>query len=169
VTISPRQLLELVNHELESLKHARVVNHVRSLLVHPTNMIRAWDYGAPDEAYPCWSVLEHPRSNTGIAYCEQGFGPSHPWGLVFLAGSEHMSIGMDTGWFPRFLDAYFESKAATELPIWRVYQHTHEDYPGHPLTSEGDWDSTWEQVLRLREQNPGNRYHCDQSLYGSEA
>jgi hypothetical protein len=170
VTVTlPQKLLELIERELDSLNDSRVVKHVRGLLVQPTSVIRAWDYGAPDEAYPCWSVLEHPKSNTGIAYCEQGFGPRDPWGLVFLAGSEHMSIGMDSGWFPRFLDAYFQSKAAAELPIWRVYQSTHEDYPGHPLTPEADWDSTWEQVLRLRERNPSSHYHCDQGLYRSEA
>jgi hypothetical protein len=158
----------MVNRELESLTDSRVVNHVRSLLVQPRSIVRAWDYGAPDEAYACWSVLEHPKSNSGIAYCEQGFGPANPWGLVFLTGKEQMSIGMDSGWFSRFLDAYFESSASAELPIWRVYRHTHEDYPGHPLTAEADWDSTWAKVLRLRERNPNERYHCDQSVYRSE-
>lgn len=169
MTIAPGQLLELVNRELDLLKDTRVVNHVRTLLVQPISIVRAWDYGASDEAYPCWSVLEHPKSNTGIAYCEQGFGPASPWGLVFLTGTEHMSIGMDSGWYACFLDAYFESQASAELPIWRVYQHTNEDYPGVPLTAEADCDSTWEEVLRLRERNPDKRYHCNQSLYRSEA
>lgn len=35
--------------------------------VEPTVVVREWDYGAEGEAYPCWAVLDHVRSNTGIA------------------------------------------------------------------------------------------------------
>src|SRR3546814_4621244 len=47
-----------------------------------------------------------------IVYCESGFGPERPWGLVHLGG-QHMSMGDDSGWFPIFLDAYFGSFAPT--------------------------------------------------------
>jgi len=53
-------------------------------------------------------VLKHQHSDTGIAYCEQGFGPSDPWGLVFLSG-DHMGIGMDSGWFSTLESAMRES------------------------------------------------------------
>ena len=49
-------------------------------------------------------------ANTGIAYCPEGFGPRDPWGLVFLSG-EHMSMGMDSGWFTSLEDAFRESSA----------------------------------------------------------
>jgi len=169
VTITAHRLLELVDAELAELNDARVVAHVRELLVPPVPVVRGWDYGAEDETYPCWSVLEHRTSNTGIAYCESGFGPRDPWGLVFLSGTQHMSMGMDSGWFPRFLDAYFESQAATELAIWRVFQGRLDEFPGQPLTVEGTWASTWAEVERLRVLHPGNRYHCSQSLYRGEA
>jgi hypothetical protein len=81
--------------------------------------MRPWDYGRPGEAFPCWLVPEHQASNTGIAYCEQGFGPRCPWGLLFLEGTEHMSMGMDSAWFEYFLEACFEFKASSEVPIWR--------------------------------------------------
>jgi hypothetical protein len=55
-------------------------------------------------------VLEHPPSNTGIAYSPQGFGPSDPWGLVSLSG-DHMGIGMDSGWFPTLESAMRDSMA----------------------------------------------------------
>lgn len=64
----------------------------------PLAVERDWDYGRDDERFTCWTVLEHSPSNTGIAYCQQGFGPSCPWGLVSLSG-QHMGIGMDCGWF----------------------------------------------------------------------
>ena len=169
MTITATHLLEIVEAELVVLSDARVVDHVRALLVPPSPITRGWDYGAADEAYPCWSVLEHKTSNTGIAYCENGFGPRNPWGLVFLGGTEHMSMGMDSGWFPRFLDAYFDSSAASDLPVWRVFQQLENEYPGKPLSAEKSWDSTWAEVERLRVLNPNNRYHCGQSIYRGEA
>ncbi len=169
MTIATNRLLELVEAELVELNNARIETHVRGLLISPHAVVRGWDYGAKDEAYPCWSVLEHKVSNTGISYCEQGFGPETPWGLVFLAGTEHMSMGMDCGWFQCFLDAYFESQAVTELPIWRVFQSPPGEFPGKPLTVEGSWGSTWVEVERLRALHPDNSYDCRQSVYHRKA
>ena len=76
----------------------------------PYPVERDWDYGNSGERFVCWTVLEHPDSNTGIAYCAQGFGPKHPWGLVFLSGP-YMSIGMDSGWYASLEDAMRESMA----------------------------------------------------------
>jgi len=59
------------------------------------------------------TVIEHRESNTGIAFCNQGFGPAYPWGLVFLSG-EHMSIGMDSGWFISLEQAMRDSMAWDE-------------------------------------------------------
>jgi hypothetical protein len=87
-----------------------VLPHIRKLLVEPYSVEREWDYGTSSQTYICWTVLEHRKSNTGIAYCEYGFGPENPWGLVFLSGS-HMGIGMDAGWFPRLEIAFKESMA----------------------------------------------------------
>ncbi len=165
MNISATRLLELVETELAELGDTQIATHVRALLVRPFPVIRNWDYGADKEAYPCWSVLAHEASNTGIAYCESGFGPRNPWGLVTLTGTENMSIGMDSGWFPRFLVAYFESHAASELPIWRVFQQLDDNFPGQPLTMEGTWESTWLEVMRLRSTDTTHRYHCDQSIY----
>ncbi len=169
MTISASRLLEFVEAELIELGDDRIAAHVHELLVTPSPVLRGWDYGALDEAYPCWSVLEHKASNTGIAYCESGFGPGCPWGLVLLRGTEHMSMGMDSGWFPHFLDAYFDSKAVCELPIWRVYQQNDDDFLGQPLSDEGEWETAWATVERLRAQNPTIRYHCSQSIYRSDA
>ena len=112
-------LKALINGELEHLSDARVREHIRGLLVEPEVVLRHWDYGQAGEQYPCWAVLNHPASNTGIAYCESGFGPRNPCGLVGLGDR---SIGMDSGWFPTFLEAYFDSFAATDLSIWRVFK-----------------------------------------------
>jgi hypothetical protein len=160
---------ELLERELAILGDRRVADHIRGLLVTPYVQIRAWDYGQRGDAYPCWIVLEHSASNTGIAYCEGGFGPTFPWGLLFLKGREHMSMGMDSGWFERFLKTYFESPASTDLPIWRVFENHGADFPGKPISTERSWDDTWAEVKRLRSANTGLRYDCWQSIYDRDA
>jgi hypothetical protein len=132
--VSPATVSALIEDELAKLGDRRVVEHIRGLLIPPQLQTRSWDYGAPGDTYPCWLVLAHRASNTGMAYSEFGFGPEMPWGLLFL--DEHTSMGMDSGWFAHFLDAYFDSMASSELPIWRVFQHQGGDFPGTPITGE---------------------------------
>src|SRR5262249_36981810 len=102
----------LVERELALLADARVLAPIRRLLVEPYAVLRGWDYGGPDDEYPCWTVLEDHDSNTSIAYCESGFGPRAPWGLVGLSSEPiNMRIGPDSGWYSSLLDAFFESFA----------------------------------------------------------
>lgn len=159
----------LLDTELGALGDACVVGHIRSLLVTPRVEMRAWDYGKPGQQFPCWIVLEHAASNTSIAYSEHGFGPSFPWGLLLLADKKPMSMGMDSGWFDYFLEAFFESHAASELPIWRVFRSKADEYPGEAITPEGSWDGTWAEVTRLRSRKDRFGYHCSQSIYARDA
>jgi len=166
--VDPGTLRRFIDRELECVSDVRVLAHIRGLLVWPKIVMRDWDYGEPGEQYPCWSVFEHQSSNTGIAYCEQGFGPRCPWGLVWLGDEKHpsMSIGMDSGWYSKFLDAYFESCAASDLPIWRVFR-TDKSGVCEALTDEGGWEATWEEVYARRGADPACRYDCDHSVtYG---
>ena len=161
-------LKRLIDSELEHLLDARVKAHIQGLLVEPIVVLRNWDYGKPGEQYPCWAILNDNNSNTGIVYCESGFGPRAPWGLVRLGDSEdtHMSMGDDSGWYPTFLDAYFESFAATELSIWRVFR-TGSSGTREPVTDENSWESTWERVKKYRTADPASRYDCSHSItYG---
>lgn len=105
-----KSISELVEREIMNMTDPRIAQRIRELLVSPYPVERTWDYGTPGEQFTCWTLLEHPPSNTGIAFCSQGFGPSNPWGLVFLSGP-HMSIGMDSGWFGSLEDAMRESMA----------------------------------------------------------
>lgn len=101
---------ELVERELAGLRDPAVLDLVHRFRVEPYPVERDWDYGTPDQRYVCWTVLEHRPSNTGVAYCDAGFGPAHPWGLVFLSGP-HMSMGMDSAWFASLEGAVRESMA----------------------------------------------------------
>jgi len=74
-----------------------------------------------------------------------------------------MSIGMDSGWFPRFLDAVFESSVVSDLQIWRVAK---EMLAGERslISPEGEWDATWKLIENLRAENPTARYYCDHCI-----
>jgi hypothetical protein len=160
--IIPDDLRRLIDVELATLSDARVREHLRGLLIEPKPVLGDWDYGAAGQQYPCHTVLENHPSNTGIAYCEHGFGPRSPWGLVFLTG-EHLSIGMDSQWYTTFLQACFASSAVTVLPIWRVFK-TDDSGVRSAITGEGDWEPIWDQVISLRESDPGSQYDCDTSI-----
>jgi len=88
----------LVEAEIAKIDDPALVMRIRELQVTPYAVDRDWDYGTPGQLFTCWTVLEHRKSNTGIAYASEGFGPADPWGLVFLSG-ELVGIGMDSGWF----------------------------------------------------------------------
>jgi hypothetical protein len=164
MAVHPATLTSLIEQELEHLSDARVLGHIRELLVEPEVVFRAWDYREPGEKYPCWTVLKYPSSETGIAYCENGFGPRCPWGLVGLDEDEQRnSMGMDSGWFTCLLDAYFDSHAAAELPIWRVFKET-SSWPGEPVTEEGLWEVTWQRLEQYRKEDPASKYGVHHSV-----
>jgi hypothetical protein len=146
-----------IHDELARVSDARVREHIERLLIEPRPHMRTWDYGAPGERYLCWMVFED--RGTGVAYCEQGFGPRCPWGLVFLEGD---AFGMDSAWCSRFLDAVREG-SLDDLPIWRVYKTT--SGKREAITPVGGWDETWKQVMALREADPGARYDCDTDAF----
>jgi hypothetical protein len=137
MTINTDTLKALVEGELARMADARVTSHIRSLLTEPKPVLRDWDYGEKGQQYVCWIVLEEHASKTGIAYCESGFGPTTPWGLI---GLEYSSMGMDSSWYTTFLQAYFGSVVATDLPIWRVFK-TESSGVRRPITPEGNWNN----------------------------
>lgn len=102
------QVSYLVREELDNITDPALLKRIHELLVAPYPVERDWDYGRAGEKFTCWTMLEHSPSNTAIAYCQEGFGPSDPWGLVFLSG-EHMGIGMDGAWFSTLESAVRES------------------------------------------------------------
>ena len=164
MSVNVNTLKKLIDDELRFLSSPKVLTHIRSLLVEPKVIFRDWDYGDPGEQYPCWTVLnDNPSiSNTSIAYCESGFGPRCPWGLVGQNG-DHMSMGMDSGWYSTFLDAYFESFAPTALDIWRVFKIASSG-DWEPLTDEGSWGDTGTKVEELRRTYPESRFAVRHSI-----
>jgi hypothetical protein len=113
MTVSTNDVSRLVDMEIARASSLVRAALMRRLLVAPRNELRSWDYGL-NVSYPCWIVGEHHPSNTAFAYCEQGFGPRCPWGLLNLSG-EYLSMGMDSGWFSSMEDAVMDSFAADEI------------------------------------------------------
>src|SRR5688572_23939039 len=103
--IDGETLKGLIEEELANVSDPRVVAHIRGILVPPYVLLHDWDYGERGQQYPCWMVLEDPETGAKIAYCEYGFGPDNPWGLVGPDSRPRPSIGMDCAWYTRFLDA----------------------------------------------------------------
>jgi len=99
-----------IDAELVRIIDSEVLGAMKPLLVAPRFEMRGWNYGEPGQEFPCWVVLDHLPTNTCIAYCEHGFGPSSPWGLLFIAG-DYLSMGMDSGWYSNLEDAFRESMA----------------------------------------------------------
>jgi len=165
--INSEALTAWIEGELARVPDERVTSYIRQLLVEPSIVLRSWDYGEPGQQYLCWTVLDDtPHSDTCIAYCASGFGPRCPWGLVWggddISGSR-TSMGMDSGWFATFMEAFFDSFAATALPIWRVFK----EQPGGlmtPITEEGEWNATWRQRDVIQAGDPASRYHVDHSV-----
>jgi hypothetical protein len=148
---------------MRDLADPRVLAHISSLLVMPPQRIMlGWAYGKPGEQFPGFLVLNHAASGTGIAYCQHGFGPQSPWGLIFTDRESPPSIGTE-GWYPRFLNAYFESKAPAELDIWRVRKRG-PSREAEWLTGDLSWDEAWGRVMALRQADPSCGYTCEQAV-----
>lgn len=112
--ISIKQLLQ---KELEKITDPIVRAGIEKVLVEPTSHIRKWDYSTTNESFICWIIATDILTDTSIIYCEQGFGPETPWGLV---SSSVSYFGMDSGWFDNLLDCYLDSFHAGELQIWGI-------------------------------------------------
>jgi len=114
VSLDAEKVAGLVEAELRRVSAPEVVALIRRLLVAPRCELRPWVYGTPNTKYACWIVAEHSLSQTAIAYCDQGFGPRAPWGLLSISGV-HMHMGDDSGWFSSLEEAVRDSFAAKDL------------------------------------------------------
>jgi hypothetical protein len=78
---------------------------------------------------------------------------------VFLDGDEgRTSVGMDCSWYPTFLQAFFESHAAADLPIWHVVKTERTTGKMQAPSGEGDWEATWAKLTALQAADPANQY-----------
>lgn len=94
--------------QVDEIDQPELAACVKDHLVRPRLEDREWDYGVEGQTFPCWICLEDRDLNTAIAFCDEGFGPADPWGLISIDG-KHTSMGMDSGWFATLEDAVRDS------------------------------------------------------------
>jgi hypothetical protein len=159
----PAQITAALDEDLRNLRDPRVRAHIETFrLPAPTPIRLAWDYGKPDETFDGWLVFDDREQRCGIAYCDEGFGPATPWGLVNTSEA-CPSMGMDCDWFSRFMDTYFASPAS-DVPIWRVVRRTQAEGDRAFATGELACDEAWKVVKQLREQDPAHRYDVEHDI-----
>lgn len=164
MTTSAAEVAAAIDEDLANLRDWRVRAGIMAFRVAPPAPIRlAWDYGQPGETFGGWLVFSDPRQRTGIAYCNQGFGPKNPWGLI-ATGETCPSMGMDSGWFQRFMDAWFDSFSAADVPIWKVIRRSKDKSARELITGELSWQEAWDIINRLRQEDPAHRYDCEHDI-----
>jgi hypothetical protein len=119
--MSADDISKIVETELTKLSSPEIADAIRPLLVPPKHHLRLFEYSPTHERFECWTILEHPPSDTGIAFSNFGFGPKLPWGLIGLSpGHDH--YGMDSGWFTSLEDAFCDTWASDNLRIWNLIE-----------------------------------------------
>lgn len=98
---------DMINAEMSQLLDQGITEKIRTMLVFPEEIQCAWQYKEwqhdTNNLFPCWKVLV-TEDNACIVYCEYGFGPRYPWGLISIESSPP-SMGDDSSWHASFVDA----------------------------------------------------------------
>lgn len=101
------ELDAILREAIDAISDEEVVAAISKYLVAPRVVMRNWDY-ADNTQFPCSIVAVDSESQIAIAYCEFGFGPSCPWGIL-NEPSEYNEMGMDCSWYSRLEDAFRQS------------------------------------------------------------
>lgn len=104
------EVSKIIETELGKIKNPQSAELIRKLLVPLRCEVRQWEYDAEGSKYPCWIFAEHQESDTVFAYCEHGFGPDCPWGLLGVSRA-YPNMGMDSNWFDSLEDLVRDSQA----------------------------------------------------------
>ena len=105
------EIAAFVAAELASFKDSWLRENLSRCLVSPRSHMRTWGWSRLPEEFECWMIAESQKYDYGIAYSDFGFGPSRPWGLVFLS---HCNFGADYCWYPHLEEAFADSRFTDE-------------------------------------------------------
>ena len=92
----------LVAAEVEGAEDAECRKRLTSVLVEPSFLPLAWEYGVVGATRVCCVVARLQDGDRALVYCEEGFGPEEPWGAVSLSEG---SMGGDDQWYGSLYDA----------------------------------------------------------------
>ena len=100
---TPDDITALVESELARFRFNDVKEAFEKTLTAPERQEREWEYGPGGTSFECW-VVARVSHEWGIAYCQFGYGPSSPWGVVNLHDQTY--FGPDSCWYARLEDAF---------------------------------------------------------------
>jgi hypothetical protein len=103
---TPDEIRALVARELSIITNVKRRQALELLLIAPVLRERAWDYGPIDQDFSYWCVAETPNREIEFAYCENGFGPTFPWGWLY---QKDPTLGSDAQWNWYLEEAYMRS------------------------------------------------------------
>ena len=99
----------IVEGQLARISELPLRETAMALLIEPQLREVPWEYGGATENLVCWIVGNlRPLHRWVIAYSENGFGPSSPFGFI---DGDLSSMGMDAQWFTTL-------EAALRSTIW---------------------------------------------------
>jgi hypothetical protein len=100
-------LISLLDAEIAAISDPVLRRQVQAARIVPIPLRCVWEYGEwadkSNVTYDCWKVLA-PPGRVGIVFCDEGFGPRCPWGLIWQ-DEDNPSMGSDSGWFSTLAEA----------------------------------------------------------------
>jgi hypothetical protein len=106
MSLTLKDVSRAVELELRDFRFSDVLAAFRPLLVAPRRQDREWEYCSSHVRVECW-IIAQLNSSLGIAYSQEGHGPSSPWGLVYTDSDDH--CGPDCSWYSKLEDAFIQS------------------------------------------------------------
>jgi hypothetical protein len=88
---------QIVGEQVAGIVDPQLRDAAARALIEPTLRDVPWDYGEEGEAFACWIIADlRPSHAYVVAYCDRGFGPEEPFGII---DADLSSMGMDSQWF----------------------------------------------------------------------
>ncbi len=112
---SATEVKALIEQEVARIESPLLRQAAASVLVEPRLQPVPWDYGEDGEQFDCWIVANlRPWRPYVVAYCEQGFGPADPFGVI---DADLSTMGMDARWWDS-LGATLDNLGRDWLEAW---------------------------------------------------
>jgi len=94
----------LMSSEISKVNQTEMLELIKSIKGQVRSETRIWNYGIENQEFTCWVAFEHLATKTSIVYCNKGFGPNYPWGLL-STNTPNNDMGIDSQWYISLEDA----------------------------------------------------------------
>jgi len=97
LAISSTEITRIVAEHVARIVDADLRDEVARVLIEPMLREVPWNYGEDGETLACWIIADlRPAKPDVLAYCDRGFGPGYPFGIL---DADLPSMGTDGQWF----------------------------------------------------------------------